>query len=398
MRMERKERATPGRARWWKRAAVLTLIGVLGCKNDQKTASAPAPMVDKEKITIPADAPQKESISAEPVDYRKTTVTHLTGRLVWNDETTVRIFSPVAGRVSEIEVALGQTVSAGTSLAKINSPDFGQALSDARTSAANMRAAEKAFTRAKELFEHGAAAQKDVESAEATYVSAVSERDRAQARLALYGGSDKGTNDLYLLQTPLAGVVVDKTINPGQEVRPDQMLANAPQLFAPLFVVSDPTKLWLQLDVTELDLSSLKPGQKLKIHSRAFPDKIFDGRLGSVGSSLDPNTRTVKVRADVDNPDNLLKAEMYVTVDVTNEVPADSQAGVDVSSKAVFLKDNQHYVFVEDAPGEYERKLVKLGAENDGKVLVTEGIRAGQRVVTQGCLLLQALLDSAEKS
>ena len=102
-------------------------------------------------------------------------------------------------------------------------------------------------------------------------VAARAERDRAEAVLANYGGSDKSTNAVYILRSPIAGVLVDKNINPGQELRADLMLANAPNLFAPSFVVSDPTKLWLQLDVAESDLPSLQPGQRLRIFSRGLP-------------------------------------------------------------------------------------------------------------------------------
>ena len=226
----------------------------------------------------------------------------------------------------------------------------------------------------------------------------MSEKERATARLSLYGGTDGVIDQMYPLKTPLAGVVVEKNINPGQEVRPDQMLANAPQLFAPLFVISDPSKLWLQLDATELDIAALHAGQSLKIRTRAFPDQVFEGRLESIGTSLDPSTRTVRIRAEVENPGKLLKAEMYVSVDAIQNEPQMAQAGVDVSAKAVFLKDNQHYVFVENVPGQYERTIVKLGSENDGKVLIIDGIKPGQKVVVQGCLLLQSLLDSSEKS
>jgi cobalt-zinc-cadmium efflux system membrane fusion protein len=378
--------------------AILAVIGLLGCKEKPKAAETPELKIEGEKIILTDGAPQKTSLAVETAEPLKMSITHLTGRLMWNDDATVRIFTPVAGRVSEVTAKLGQTVSSGTPLARIDSPDFGQALAEARTAAGNLRLAERSLARAKELNEHGAAPLKDVESAEAAYTSAVSERDRSLARLSLYGGSASTTNETYLLRTPLAGVVVEKNINPGQEVRADQMLANAAQLFAPLFVISDPSKLWVQLDVSEVNIASLRPGQLLRIYTRAYPDKVFEGVLENVGDSLDPSTRTVKVRGVVDNAEKMLKAEMYVTVDLTADLAQDTKTGVNVSSKAVFLKDNQHYIFVEAAPGQYERKVVKLGTESEGRILVTYGVTAGQKVVTEGCLLLQALLDSSDKS
>ena len=110
-------------------------------------------------------------------------------------------------------------------------------------------------------------------------MAAKAESDRAAAVLKLYGGQVNETGQAFVLRSPVSGVVVDRNINPGQEVRSDQMLANAPDTFAPLFVVSDPTLLWLQLDASEGDIPSLQPGQKLLIHARAFPERVFEGEV-----------------------------------------------------------------------------------------------------------------------
>src|SRR5947209_1127793 len=157
--------------------------------------------------------------------------------------------------------------------------------------------------------------------------------------MALYGGNANTIGEVYQLQSPLQGVVVEKAINPGQEVRPDQMLANAPQLFSPLFVITDPSRLWIQLDATELDTPRLKTGQPILIHSRAQPGEVFNGKIEIISDFLDSSTRTIKVRGTVDNARRLLKGEMFVSV----ELPASEQLGLDVSSKAIFLKGEKHY-------------------------------------------------------
>jgi cobalt-zinc-cadmium efflux system membrane fusion protein len=368
---------------------------VAGCHREANTSQPGEPKVTGETISFPAGSPQLASLTVQTVEPRKLAVEHLTGRLYWRDDATVRIFTPVAGRVQSVLADLGQPVTAGTPLAEIDSPDFGQALANARTAAGNLAAAEKAFTRARELFAHGAAAQQDVESAQAAYTAATAERDRAEATLANYGGSDTGTNEVYLLRSPLAGVLVEKNINPGQELRADQMLANAPNLFAPLFVVSDPAKLWLQLDVSESGLPSLRAGQQLRIFSQAYREKVFDGTVDNIGDELDPATRTVKVRGVVNNPDKLLKAEMYVAVDVVQAADKLADAGVEIPASAVFMMDNQYYLFIETAPEQFRRQPVKVGTEQDGKIPVFEGIIAGQKVVTEGTLLLQSIINPA---
>jgi len=274
-------------------------------------------------------------------------------------------------------------------LAELDSPDFGQALADARTAEGNFAAADKAFVRSKELFAHGAAAQKDVEAAEAAQIAAQAEKDRAEAKLANYGGNSTSTSDDFVMRSPLAGVLVEKNITPGQEIRSDLMLANAPQFTDPQFVVTDPAKLWLFLDVDELTVTSLAVGRDVSIHTAAYPGKVFHGKLEIIGSELDPTTRTIKTRCLVDNSERLLRAEMYVNADIA----ANTQTGAEVPTKAVFLKGDDHYVFVETGPGQFERRAVKLGAEGNGESAILDGVQSNQRVVTEGCLLLESILE-----
>lgn len=372
------------------------MLALAGCgKESAPTAEIPSAKVVGDEVQFPSGAPQLDSIGMAEARPRTIAVQHLTGRLYWDDDVTVRVFTPVAGRVTQVLVDLGVGVTNGSVLAEVDSPDFGQALSAARTAVANWAAADKAYSRTKELLAHGAAAQKDLEAAEAAYVAALAERDRAEAVLANYGGSDQSTNELYRLRSPLAGVVVDKSINPGQELRADMMLGNVPQTFNSLFTVSDPAKLWLQVDVPETELSGLEPGQKLIVHSAAFPDKAYEGMVDKVGQTLDPSTRTVKVRGMVANPDVSLKAEMYVTVDLMEPTDRLSDAGVEIPASSVFMLDDQYYLFVVTGPGQYQRRQVKVGAETDGKIPVYSGIKPGQKVVTEGALLLQSILNPA---
>ena len=365
-----------------------------GCAKEEKKADeAPSAKVEGSQVVLPADSPQRSALAAEPATPRKTNTVQMTGRLVWNDEVTVRIFSPVGGRVIALSANVGQKVQTGDVLAKIASPDYGQVQADVRKATADLKLAERNLARLQTLSEHGAAPQKDLEAAEDAQASALSEKERAVSRLALYGGNADVVDQIYCLKTPLAGVVVEKNINFGQEIRPDAMLGNVPQTFLPFFVVSDPAHLWLLLDATELDMTKLKAGQTVNLRTRAYPDKVFEGQIEVIGDALDPATRTVKVRGTVPNVEQLLKAEMYVTA----EVLSDAAAGVDIPAKAVFLKENKPYVFVERSVGQYERREVRLGAESNGKIGVLEGLQDGQRVVTEGCLLLQNLMESGRK-
>ncbi len=362
-----------------------------GCRKTAAPAGDVAAVkVEGQKIVFPQNSPQIESLAVTTAEKPRVAAARMTGRLVWNDEVTVRVFSPVSGRVSRIVANHGQKVFAGEVLAMIASPEFGQAQSEARKAVSDLKLAERAVNRVKELKEHGAAAEKDLEAAEAEYARGASERDRALATLAMYGGDLDSTNRLFSLKAPIDGWVVEKSINPGQEVRGDQIAGDS----RPLFVVSNPARLWVMLDASEAEVASLKQGAEVSLRSQTYPDRLFPARIEAISDFLDPSSRTIKIRGAVDNPDRLLRAEMFVTA----ELPLPLQAGVNVPATAVFLKGDKRYAFVEVAAGVFERREVQVEDEHDGITRVTDGIEAGQRVVTRGGLLLDSLLVESSGS
>jgi cobalt-zinc-cadmium efflux system membrane fusion protein len=348
----------------------------------------PALKASADSVTIPANAPQLSEITVEQAEARMAKIVPLTGRLIWNEDATVRVFTPFAGIVQRLLVQVNDRVKRGVPLAEIRSADFGQALADARKAESDFRRAERNLNRVRDLAEHGAAPRKDLESAEADFASAQAEKERTRTRLEIYGASTETTNQVFLLPSPLDGVLVEKNVTPGQEVRPDQMLANMPQFTAPLFTITDPAKLWIQIDATEADLPYLRPGREFSFVSRAFPDQTFTGRVDVVSEFIDPNTRTIKVRGSIDNSSHQLKSEMFVNVNV----PAPESPGTSVPAKAVFLQGEKHYVFVEQERGQFTRREVQIGVEQNGRVVILAGMQPGQRVVTEGCLLLQQSL------
>jgi cobalt-zinc-cadmium efflux system membrane fusion protein len=364
------------------------ILLLAGCKKPPENAGTPEPQTADNVVRFTANAPQLAALNVEPVSARQSPPLALAGRLIWDEDATVRVFSPFAGRISSVHVQINQQVKKGEILAEILSPDFGQAIADARKAESDFRRAERVLNRARDLAEHGAAPKKDVESAEADFESAKSEKERASTRLTIYNASESAIGNFFLLHSPVDGVVVEKTVNPGQEVRPDQMLANMPQFTAPLFLITDPSRLWVQIDATEMELAQLQPGQQFTFTTRAFPNEKFTGKIESVSEFLDPVTRTVKVRGSFDNSKRALKAEMLVDV----MPPQTETRSATVPAKAVFLKGDKHYVFLEQHPGEFARREVKTGAQDGGRITIVAGLEPGQFVVTEGCLLLQQFL------
>ncbi len=352
-------------------------LALLGCGHQAHGLSTISPIVQGDLVTFPRGG---TSLAVLPVVRSPRQSLRLTGRLVWNEEATVRVYSPVLGRVDKLCVNLGQSVAKGQLLAELESPDLGQAQSDAIRAATDLRAAERTLTRVQALLTHGAAPKKDFESAESDLARAQAEQLRTQNRLTLYGGG-KGVDQRFGLRSPIAGVVVDRAINPGQEVRPDAQ--------SPLCVVSDPSHLWILLDATEQTLPLLHRGMKLKIHSSAWPSEVFPGTLDVVGDTLDPTTRTLKARGSLANQGHHLKAEMYVEAELAD---GDAGSASFIPAGAAVSEGNASYVFVAEAKGAYRRQAVRLGPEQNGRSEVLDGLKEGQMVVTEGSLLLQQLL------
>jgi cobalt-zinc-cadmium efflux system membrane fusion protein len=328
---------------------------------------------------------QLASIVTATVEPRGDAISHLNGRIIWDEERTVRVYPPLAGRVLSIAVRPGDAVRAGQTLAMVSAPELGQTQAEARKAEQDRALAQKTLARVEELHGAGVAPAKDLQLAQADLARSQSELARANARLALYGARAGTVDQQFALRSAIGGVVVERNLNPGQELRPDQPADKAP------FVVSDPTRLWFVLDVAEGDVGIVKPGEPVTLHSPLLGEATATGRIVHVADSVDLQSRTVKVRGTVANKDRLLKAEMYVTADVKTA----AAPGMVVPSKAVFLRGDKNFVFVETGPRSYTRKAVTLGAAFNGSQVVLQGVKVGDKVVVDSALLLQRILATA---
>ena len=364
---------------------LLAAVLAAGCDQVDKKPEAAHAKLEGNKVVFPAGAPQLATIKAETAAAGKPATLRISGRLVWDEGKTVRVFPPFSGRVVRILANSGDVVKPGQTLAVLASPDFGQAQADARRSATDFGLAEKNLARLRELQANGVAPRKDLQAAEADYARAQSESQRAQKKISLYGGNEAAVDQSFTLKSPIAGTVVERNINPGQELRSDLVLANAPAMF----VITDPGRLWVQLDASEADLPYLKRGQTLRLHSPTYPDHSFAAKVDVVSDFVDPLTRVIRVRGSVDNRERKLKGEMFVTA----AIDIGTRPGVEVPAKAVFLSGDKYYAFTEDAPGTYTRVEVKTGGSADGSIGVVAGLAPGQKVVVEGSLLLQRLAN-----
>lgn len=362
---------------------IAAAAAVSGCGQGDAKPETSQPGLSDGRIVFPQGSQQLKSFTVGTVQASGPQKLQLTGRLVWDEGRTVRLFPAFAGRVSQIMVRAGDTVTRGQTLAVLASPDFGQAQADARRAKSDFALAEKNLGRVRELYAAGVAPRKDLSSAEADYARAEAELARASGKVKLYGGSGELVDQNLALTSPIAGVVVERNINPGQELRTDLQLANSPAMF----VITDPSHLWVQLDATESQIGSLKRGQTVKLSTTAWPDEGFPATIEAISDFIDPATRTVKVRGSLANSRRKLKGEMFVTA----EIDAPPKAKLQIPEKAVLTAGGRNYVFVEEAPGRYAQAEVKLDGVHDGVAGVMAGVELGQKVVVDGNLFLYRL-------
>ena len=370
------------------RAAVSSLALALAalvsaCGNGDAKSDVARPRLENGSIVFPQDSPQLGSFATEPVKESAPQQLRLPGRLVWDENRTVRLFPAFAGRVIHILVKAGDRVKSGQTLAMLASPDFGQAQADARRAQSDFALAEKNLNRLRELYAAGVSSRKDLITAEADYARAEAELARASGKVRLYGGGGETVDQNFALTSPIQGIVVERNINPGQELRPDLQLANSPAMF----VITDPSRLWVQLDATESQLASLKRGQTVRLRSSAWPDESFEASVEAISDFIDPASRTIKVRGAVVNRDKKLKGEMFVT----GELPDVPRAGLQLPERALVLSGGSYYVFVEESPGRFAWSEVKVEGVRDGFAGVVSGVNLGQKVVVEGTLLLHRL-------
>jgi cobalt-zinc-cadmium efflux system membrane fusion protein len=350
---------------------------------------APPPIIQGEQLRFPAGHPQLALLATAPAVAASSVSIELPARLVWNEEKTERIYPAFAGRVIKLIADVGQSVHAGQVLATLSSPEFGAAQADAAKAKADAKLFERALQRQTELFEAGIVARKDVEQAQADAQRANAEAARAQARTQLYG-SGNAVNQQLGISATVSGVVVERNLSAGQEVRPEQGGPGS----LPLLVVTDPRSLWVQIDAREADVASMQPGSQISLTLPNFPGQTFVAKITANGDFIDSNTRTIKVRAVIDNSQRLLKAEMLGKAVFEREL----EKGVLVPSRAVQLRGSQYWTYVQLEPGVFEGRKISVGYEGLDKVLVTNGLKDGDLVVSENGLLLAREFRNAQAS
>jgi membrane fusion protein, heavy metal efflux system len=373
-------------------ASVLAL-GVLetSCEKTQAAQEVAGPQVPAGEVWLTPQQVKDAKIEVQPVTDQDVDDTILTsGRVALEDLRSAHVFSPVTGRVAKIDAQLGARVKKGDPLAVIESPDIGSAVSDVHKAEADVIAAEHDYKRKKDLFEQKAGSAADLETAEDNWRKAKAEVERArQKAFLLRAGNVDSVTQTYTLASPIDGEVLMRNINPGIEVQGQYGGGTATELFT----IGEVDKVWVLGDLYEMDLARVHVGTPAVVTVVTYKDKVFKGQVDWVSGMLDPNTRTAKVRCTFDNPDKLLRPEMYATV----QISVDQTRALAIPRGALLRLGEYKVVFVQVGEGDgrvrFERVPVDVDEGESSQWLeVKHGLTAGQKVVTSGAILLSQKL------
>jgi cobalt-zinc-cadmium efflux system membrane fusion protein len=355
-------------------------------KEAEGQASERSAAVQPALFTVPQD--QMAHLQVAPVETRNWQIAvHTTGTVDWNADRTTQAITQVNGPITRILVDTGAKVNAGDPLLYVSSPDVVNALSAYRKARNREVFNQRIVDREKDLLARGAVAVKDVESAEADYNDALTDVQNSLQPLRIFGitaqeidqAEKQGTamNTELAVRAPIPGVVVQTLVSPGMLIQAGVTVC---------FMLSDVTSVWVQGHIFDRDLPLVRVGDPV-VESNPASDRVFHGTVQYVGAFVDPNTRTTPVRIVTQNPEGLLKKDMFVDAVISTS----TRSNILVVPVAAVLRDdkNEPIVYVQAEPGKFAQRSVSIGVQQDGMVAVTGGLQKGEQVLADGSLFVQ---------
>ncbi len=310
-----------------------------------------------------------------------------TGTVDWDADHTTQAITQVSGPITRIVVDYGSHVKKGDPLLYVASPDITNAIATYKKARDQQELAKKALDRQKDLLAHGAAAVKDVESAEADYNDATTDVQNSLQALKIFAITAQELDNAerqgvaispeLAVRAPIDGTVVQKLITPGQLIQAGTTIC---------FLLSDTSTVWVQGHIFDRDLPLVRVGDPVEETNSSF-SRAFHGTVSYIGAMVDPDTRTTPVRIITRNPGDLLKKDMYVEA-VVHTKTEKSVLSVPVSA-VLHDSENEPFVYVEVQPRQFARRSVAVGAQQNGDVEIRSGLKAGEKVVSEGSVFLQ---------
>jgi cobalt-zinc-cadmium efflux system membrane fusion protein len=294
----------------------------------------------------------------------------------------VHIYPPLSGRILNLNILPGQAVTKGQVIAQLQSNDIAVARSDFEKAKIEVLRADRALNRGKLLLAHDVLSQADFAELEAIDQVAHSELERSRQRIHELGFAENSVSDTVALRAPISGTVLDIGTATGEMQR---SLDNATSIAT----IANLDTVWIVGDVFERDLADLRSGHAVEIAVPAYPDLKLTGRIDNVSDVLDPTTHTLKLRVVLANPKHLLKSDMFATIRIAGAV----RTAFILPATAVLHENNRTFVFVSNAAGKFDQRVVTVGRSLDSgsvkSIEILSGLNDGEKVVTVGGALLR---------
>ena len=317
------------------------------------------------------------------------------GSIDFNEDLAAQVFPPYQGRIVQLHAKVGDNVTRGQVLFTIESPDLIQADSTLIAAAGVLDLTTHALQRAKQLFDVQGMAEKDLQQATSDQQTAEGALKAARDAVAVFGKSQSEidrmvktrTIDPYLVvPSPLTGRVTARSAAPGDFVQPGTVPAP--------YSVADISRIWMNASVTESDMPLVHKGQRIKVAVMAFPERVFEGEISTVGAMVDPQLHRGLVRAEIDDPKHELLPGMFASfVIVTGEpqsaaaVPLDGVVREGDGTMTVWVTSDRHH---------FTKRAVKIGLQHAGYDQILDGVRPGEQVVTKGAIFLNNLASGGD--
>jgi cobalt-zinc-cadmium efflux system membrane fusion protein len=369
-------------------ACVFVAAVLAGCSSEHSASQMTSYSSQTSKSDTPQlfNSPQDQVSHVQVVTVQPGKITRtmrLTGAVAYNAFKTTPVITQVGGPVSRILVVPGEHVRQGQPMLEVSSPDYSQLLDTYLKANDLFRLSEKNYDRAKDLYDHHAIAERDLQQAESDRNQAQADVNAAEQGMKILGiknpaDLEKAPSSAQIpVIAPMSGEVVERLVSPGQVMQAGQTQA---------FTISDMSTVWVLANVYQADLANVKDGDDVTVTTDAYPD-TFHGKISYVSAALDPNTRTLQARIVVDNPGEKLKRDMYCTVTVTAGVVSNA---ISVPDSAVLRDDeNQPFVYVAQGSNQFGRRSVDIGDSQNGRTQILKGLSPGDKVVGDGSLFLQ---------
>lgn len=347
----------------------------------------PAKATSAENTTTPQSKGGEIHLSAEELQQSNITFKNiqlekvadqliLSANITANQDRIAFVAPRVEGKLIKVTANLGDQVKAGQSLAVIDSIQMGEVRAEYRQAQSELKLAEANFRRIDKLYKEEVVPQRQWLEVKNAYERAqTSSRAGADHLRILVGSSDTGVST-YVITAPFSGVVIEKDAVMGELAKPESKL----------FTIADLSTVWIEADVSEKDLGKITVGSPVTVTVSSFPDESFKGKVSYISSIFDKQTRTVKARIELPNPDRKLRIDMFARamVDLTS-----SREALVLPQEAVLLVQGQSTVYIQTENG-FEARPVEVGEQLNKGVVITSGLKSGEQVVISGAYALKS--------